>query len=236
MLETGPIKLPTIVLFDVDGTILTTGGAGRRAIIGAIEACGVTPKIDFSFAGMTDRGIIRKALDASGPPATETAIDRVLVPYLELLRAEVDAVDDATYRVHKGIVAAIDAAIDAPGVVCGLGTGNIEAGARIKLERVGLSERFSFGGFGCDAEDRAALLRAGADRGAERLGTPLRYCRVVVIGDSPRDIKAAHAIGAKCIAVSTGFIRSEELARHHPDHMVEDMTAAGAIQWMLGQS
>ena len=236
MLETGTIKLPTIVLFDVDGTILTTGGAGRRAITRAIEACGITPKIDFSFAGMTDRGIIRKVLNASGPAATETAIDRVLEPYLDLLRAEVDAVDDATYRVHKGIVAAIDAAIDAPRVVCGLGTGNIEAGARIKLERVGLSERFSFGGFGCDAEDRAALLRAGAERGAAQLDTPLRYCRVVVIGDSPRDIKAAHAIEAECIAVSTGFIAAEELARHHPDHLVADMTASGAIEAMLGRS
>jgi phosphoglycolate phosphatase-like HAD superfamily hydrolase len=225
---------PTIVLFDIDGTIVTTGGAGRRAITRSLDACGLDVTTDFSFAGMTDRGIIRRALGDGGRRVTETAIDVVLAPYLELLQDEVNAASDDDYRVHRGILEAIDAAHAAAHIACGLGTGNIEAGARIKLARVGLGERFAFGGFGDDAEDRAALLRAAAERGAERLSTPHQYCRVVVIGDSPRDIRAAHAIDAECIAVSTGVIAAEELARYQPDLLVPDMAAPGAIEAMLG--
>ena len=225
--------LPTIILFDIDGTIISTGGAGRRAIARALDVSGESSSIDFSFAGMTDRGIVRKALEVDGRRVTESVIDRVLSAYLDALAHEIDTAPEEDYVVHEGIEAAIEAALAAEHVACGLGTGNIEAGARLKLARVGFSKRFDFGGFGCDAEDRASLLHAGAERGATRLGHPMRMCRTVIVGDSPRDIKAAHAIGAQCLAVATGVFDEEQLRAYDPDRLVANMTAEGAIDWML---
>jgi phosphoglycolate phosphatase-like HAD superfamily hydrolase len=93
----------------------------------------------------------------------------------------------------------------------GLGTGNVKRGAIAKLARGGIHEQFAFGGFGCDAEDRTALLRAGAARGAESLGTHLDGCAVVVIGDTPKDVEAARGIGARCVGVGTGSYTPADL-------------------------
>jgi phosphoglycolate phosphatase-like HAD superfamily hydrolase len=157
----------------------------------------------FPMDGMTDRLIVRQALVHIGAEDSEAAIDRVLDGYLDVLREEVSACSDDRYRVHAGMHAAIDGA-RARGVAVGLGTGNIRAGARVKLERVGLGEAFGFGGFGCDAEHRVELIRIGAERGAAALGAPLADCRVVIIGDTPKDVAAAQAIGAECVGVGTG--------------------------------
>jgi phosphoglycolate phosphatase-like HAD superfamily hydrolase len=117
--------------------------------------------------------------------------------------------------------------------VVGLGTGNIERGARIKLERVDLNPRFGFGGFGCDAEDRGELLRIGAERGAARLGVARAACRVVVIGDTPLDIAGARAIGAEAFAVATGAADPATLSAAQPDHLFESLAAPGAIPALL---
>jgi phosphoglycolate phosphatase-like HAD superfamily hydrolase len=116
----------------------------------------------------------------------------------------------------------------------GLGTGNVREGARIKLSRAGLFERFSFGGFGCDAEDRAELLRIGAQRGAAQLSLPLSDCRVVVIGDTPKDIAAANAIGAECIAVGTGSFDVHALRSHGPRYVFAHLLESGALEALLG--
>jgi phosphoglycolate phosphatase-like HAD superfamily hydrolase len=195
---------PTVFLFDIDGTLITTGGAGRRAMERAFEVVyGRPDAMAFPMDGMTDRLIVRQALVHVGLDATETAIDRVLDAYMDVLREEVASCSDDRYRVHAGMREAIDGA-QARRAAVGLGTGNIREGARVKLERVGLADAFRFGGFGCDAEDRAALIRVGAERGAAELGVPLDQCRVVVIGDTPKDVAAAQAIGAECVAVGTG--------------------------------
>jgi len=136
--------------------------------------------------------------------------------------------------IHRGVEAALDAVSGRRGVVIGLGTGNIREGARLKLGRVGLFERFAFGGFGCDHERRDELLRVGAERGAALLGAPRSRCRVVVIGDTPRDVAAAHAIGAESVGVATGPHRREELAACGATFAVEDLAEEGAIAAMLG--
>lgn len=201
---------PTIVLYDVDGTLITTGGAGRRALEVAFEEAYQQPGVfDFSFAGMTDRAILRGGLRATGLPDDERALERILDVYLEVLRREVDAAE--RYAVHSGIEASIEALKTRPEAAVGLGTGNVERGARIKLERANLNSHFSFGGYGCDAEDRAELIAAGAQRGAQRLGKPLHECRLVIIGDTPKDAAAAHANGGECIAVATGGSTRAEL-------------------------
>ena len=116
----------------------------------------------------------------------------------------------------------------------GLGTGNIREGARVKLSRVGLFERFSFGGFGCDHEDRAALIRRGAERGAEQLGLPLSECRVVVIGDTPKDVAAALACGGECVGVGTGAIGRRSWWKQARRRAFEDLADPLAHRALFG--
>jgi len=225
---------PAIYLFDIDGTIVTTGGAGRRAIERAFDRLHLRSDAcaGISFGGMTDRAIARAGLTAIGAPSSERDIDDFLAVYLEILVEEVEIARE--YHVHRGIEQAVEAALARDVCAVGLGTGNIREGARLKLARVGLFERFSFGGFGCDHEDRAELLRVGASRGASMLGVPAAECRVVVIGDTPKDIAAAKAIGAESIAVATGFFSSEALVACNPTRVFPDLAAPGALDALLG--
>ncbi|WP_170229340.1 HAD family hydrolase [Polyangium fumosum] len=224
---------PTILLFDIDGTLIDTGGAGRRSMDRAF-AC-VTGRADacahFSFDGMTDRAIVRRGLDAVGASVDDTAIDRVLAAYLEALVAEVAA--STGYITHPGINRVLDHAADRPHIALGLGTGNVRDGARIKLDRASLFDRFSFGGFGCDHEDRAALLDAGARRGAERLGKDRDDCRVVIIGDTPKDIAAARAIGAESLAVATGRFVPEALREAGATFVCDNLLSPGAFAMLF---
>jgi phosphoglycolate phosphatase-like HAD superfamily hydrolase len=226
---------PTVLLFDIDGTLITTGGAGRRAITRAFETVYGRPDAcdDFSFSGMTDRAIVRLGLDAIGVTVSSATIDEVIGSYLRLLDEEVARVDEAQYRVHQGMHEAI-AAGHANGCAVGLGTGNVERGAMTKLRRVGLHDRFNFGGFGDDHELRPELIRRGAERGAAKLGKSLDAVRVVVIGDTPKDIDAARAIGAECVAVATGDHSLEVLEQAGATRAFPDLTVPGALESLLG--
>lgn len=195
---------PSIVLFDIDGTLVDCGGAGRRAMELAFEArIGRADVLDFGFGGMTDRAIARKGLSAVGP-VSEADIDALVASYLGHLAPELTR--SAGFRVLPGVFELLETLRETAGprVVVGLGTGNVAAGADLKLARGGLLGHFAFGGFGCDSELRPALLEEGARRGAERLAAARSEVDVVVIGDTPRDVEAAHAIGAEVVAVSTG--------------------------------
>jgi phosphoglycolate phosphatase-like HAD superfamily hydrolase len=227
---------PTVLLFDIDGTLVTTGGAGGRAIRRAFETLhGRADACAFRFDGMTDRAIVRQGLLNVGAPTDEAAIDAVLQAYLEVLSEEVSKADSAKYRLHAGMERAVGEALSREGFAVGLGTGNIKEGARIKLQRVGIYDRFAFGGFGCDHEDRTELIRAGAQRGADRLGAPLAECRVVVVGDTPKDVLAAKGIGAQCLGVGTGAFTAEALREHGAELAVADLLAPGAVAWLLGE-
>lgn len=225
----------TVLLFDIDGTLLTTGGAGRRAMAlafqdfyGREDACQ-----SFSMSGMTDRAIMKAGLANIGQEATESTVDALLEAYLVHLTQEVQKVEASRYRVHPGMQEAVERARNQDGVAVGLGTGNLREGARVKLSRVGLYEHFAFGGFGCDHEERAELIRRGALRGAEQLGEPLEACRVVVIGDTPKDVQAAHAIGASCIGVTTGSFQEEALRQAGADFVFADFARPEALQALL---
>jgi phosphoglycolate phosphatase-like HAD superfamily hydrolase len=229
---------PTILLFDVDGTLVTTPGVGRRALERAFRARhGRSPDLMTAPQGVTDRGMVRSALDAIGalPPGSgaEAAIDALLADYLPLLEEEIRRATDFT--LHRGVVDLLDAlASDARRCAVGLGTGNVRAGARVKLERVGIYERFAFGGFGCDHEDRGEILRAGATRGAALLGAPLSSCRVVAIGDTPLDVAAARAIDAECVAVATCKHDVETLRAAGATCAFRDLTEPGVLEALLG--
>jgi phosphoglycolate phosphatase len=227
---------PTVLLFDIDGTLVTTGGAGRRAMERAFECLhGRRDACDsFSMSGMTDRAIVRKALEGLGASTSAEDIVAIIDAYLVHLAEEVHRVDEREYLVYPGMREAVETALSRPGVAVGLGTGNVREGARLKLERVHIYDRFTFGGFGCDHEDRTELLRHGATCGAARLGMPLGECRVVVIGDTPKDVAAAKGIGATCIGVGTGHFSPEALLAAGADHAFPDFTAREALSTLRG--
>ncbi|MBM4342686.1 MAG: haloacid dehalogenase-like hydrolase [Deltaproteobacteria bacterium] len=225
---------PTIVLFDVDGTLVQTGGAGRRAmehgfaqVTGRPDAC-----TGFSLAGMTDRAIARAGLRAVGTADTEAAIDAVLAAYLGALDRELAGADG--YRVLDGVVELLAALAGRPDLAVGLGTGNLRDGARLKLARGNLWRCFGFGGFGCDAEDRVALVRAGAERGAQALGAPLDHCAVWVVGDTARDVNAAHGNGFFCLAVASGGADLAALRQCGPRAAVATLADSAVVSLLSG--
>ncbi|HWP67561.1 MAG TPA: HAD family hydrolase [Candidatus Limnocylindria bacterium] len=224
---------PTVLLFDIDGTLVSMRGAGRRALVRAFEAELGRPDVfdALEFAGMTDPAIVRYGLAAAGVPADAASVARLLAAYVRALEDEVRRSTDCF--VHPGVEALLDACAARPEVAIGLGTGNVRPGARAKLERLGLYHRFAFGGFGCDHEERARLIAIGAERGAARLGRPRAACRVVVIGDTPRDVAAAHAIGAEAVAVATSTFDVDTL-RAAGAAAFPDLTAPGVLEAVLG--
>ena len=226
------MKRPTVLLFDIDGTLVSTAGAGRRAMTAAFrDAVGSDP-CDFPFGGMTDRAIAREGLRRASRASDERAIDDLLARYV--VHLELEAANASSFRVFAGIREALDAAEHADGFAIGLGTGNIRRGAELKLTPVALFHRFAFGGFGCDHEDRAELVRVGAARGASILGASPSDCRVVVIGDTPRDVAAARAIGAQCLGVATGGYAIETLQACGATFAFRDLAAPGALTALLG--
>lgn len=223
----------TVILFDVDSTLVSCGGAGRAAMSAALRAMvGHDDALDFSFAGGTDRAIARRALEGSGRAADDAAIDDFLARYLALLPAALD--ESARYRVLPGVTAVLDALEGREGVALGLGTGNVEAGAQIKLRRGGLWERFAFGGFGSDHEERARLIATGAARGAARLGVARAECRVVVVGDTEKDVAAALANGAECVGVATGPTDVAALYAAGATAAFEDLADPRVLAYVLG--
>jgi len=223
----------TVLLFDIDGTLITTGGVGRKALErsflelhGREDAC-----TTFRLDGMTDRAIARLGLAAIGLEPTASAIDAVLACYLAHLEQTIAGADAAKYRVHPGMAEAVQAGRQR-GHAVGLGTGNLREGARLKLARVGLWESFDFGGFGDDAEDRAALIHAGAQRGRERLGDG--EAPVIVIGDTPKDVAAAQAIGACCLGVGTSSFSVAQLRDAGATWAFESLAAPGAMDALFG--
>jgi phosphoglycolate phosphatase-like HAD superfamily hydrolase len=224
--------MPTVLLFDIDGTLVSTGGAGRRAMERAFrELHGANPCAEMSFAGMTDRAIVRAGLGLLGARDEDADIARLLDAYLPILA---DEMRSAAARLHDGVLAALDEVVGRDGFAVGLGTGNVRAGARLKLEPLGVYDRFAFGGFGCDHEDRGELIRVGAERGAARLGASRAACRVVVIGDTPKDVDAARAIGAESLGVGTGSFTRAALLAHGATTAFDSLASDGAVAALLG--
>jgi phosphoglycolate phosphatase-like HAD superfamily hydrolase len=231
---------PTVLLFDIDGTLVTTAGVGRRALERALEArYGTTTVLrDVGFDGMTDRGIVRRALAALGEPAdgpaVEAVMDAILADYVPLLEEEIAQTRD--FRLHRGARDVVETLATRAGVAVGLGTGNIRPGAHAKLRPLGVLHHFGFGGFGCDHEERAEIIRIGAGRGAAALGHPVSECRVVVIGDTPRDVAAARAIGADAIGVATARFTRETLLASGAASAFDDLAHPGLLAVLLGTS
>ena len=225
--------MATIYLFDIDGTLISASGAGRRAMTRALDAIiGARPPLE-PFDGMTDQQIVLRELTHLDPEHAPRLMEEVFALYLEYLPHEVAITEATRYVVHPGVEHVLER-VAASGAALGLGTGNLREGARIKLERVQLFHRFAFGGFGCDAKERAEVLRHGAERGARSLGVPLAECRVVVIGDTPKDVSAARTIGAECLGVATGSYSPDELRAAGATWVASTLLETGALEALLG--
>jgi phosphoglycolate phosphatase-like HAD superfamily hydrolase len=209
------------VLFDIDGTILVTGGAGSVAWQRAFEELyGVEANVaEHTDAGMTDPDIaaivFREVVGREGSPGERSkAIGR----YLKHLPEAV--AESSGYRVMPGVEALLDELID-DGALLGLVTGNVEAAAHVKLARAGLNRFFSFGGYGSDSPDRTEVTKAalrrgemvsgGALAGGAEASRPGEGAACFAVGDTPRDVSAGHGAGIKVVGVATGSYSVEEL-------------------------
>jgi phosphoglycolate phosphatase-like HAD superfamily hydrolase len=214
-----------LLLFDVDQTLINTGGAGLRALDRACRNLfGLEHAMDgISPHGKTDpaivREILRLKLGSANPNDSEIA--SILESYIFFLKDEVRA--SPTYRVLPGILPLLTKIGKRNDVILGLATGNIELGARIKLDRGGLNPYFLFGGFGSDSEDRTELVRKAAEKAAAKNGGPIAPSDVFVIGDTPLDIDAGNRCGFKTVGVATGSYSVEQLLASGASMAVTDL-------------
>ncbi len=211
-------------LFDLDGTLVLTGGAGLRAFDRAFrEIFGSDGKIiSVNPAGMTDPAILDAVCRGflnRGPTAEEG--ERVFAKYLDYLREEIDKTD--RFEVMPGVKSLLEILDQNDRCFLGLGTGNLQEGARIKLEYPDLWRYFRFGGFGSDATDRTRLLEKAFEEGRRLLPPGEDFETVYVIGDTPRDITAGRAIGARTIGVATGPYSMEVLDASGADRVYPDL-------------
>lgn len=222
-----------LVLFDIDGTLIDSGGAGVRSLTLAFQD--LFSILDafsaISMAGKTDAQIIREGLLAWGLSSDDGIVPRVIAAYLAHLRREVD---NDRRQLKKGVAELLDAlSRDADRMRLGLLTGNIERGARLKLDPFGLNAYFPFGAFGDDDEDRNKLLPFAVKRHRALHGKDIGFDRCVIVGDTPRDVECAKRYGAASIAVATGPYRADELVQSGADRVFEDLTDIGAIREAL---
>jgi phosphoglycolate phosphatase len=211
---------PQAILFDIDGLLITTGGAGTRSWRWAFdELYGVPADIgEFTDAGMTDPVVGRLTFTAvigHEPSAEELA--RVLSHYLMRLPEEV--AQSSGYRVLDGVEEQL-LRLCRSGFLLGLTTGAVEAAAHIKLARANLSRFFSFGGYGSDSADRGELTRKAIARAGEIRGARLDPQRVLVVGDTPKDVTAAHAAKAVAVGVASGHYSREQLRQAAADYVL----------------
>lgn len=219
-------------LFDIDGTLLHTGGAARESFAHAVHAVlGVQDDLaDIAFAGRTEPLIVADILAKHGLRLDDGLEPRFWNTVFDEMRRRLRP---GRGRVLPGVTDLLDAVEREPAWVGGLLTGNMTQMARIKLRHYGLADRFHFGGFGEMAGDRNALARLVVAEVGSRYGVPPDRC--VVVGDTVHDVTCARAAGARVIAVATGGTERDVLASHEPDLMLDDLTdTSGIVAWVRG--
>jgi phosphoglycolate phosphatase-like HAD superfamily hydrolase len=217
-----------ICLFDIDGTLLSSGGAGKAAMEAALESAFAVPRNSggVPYSGRTDRAITQDLFQFHGIQWSKANWQRFLASYLDHLP---NCLASHQGQVMPGIAELLESISVRERFALGLLTGNVREGARLKLDHYGLFDYFAFGGFGdhhLDRDDVAhealAIIRAQFN-GSDDIQS------IWVIGDTPLDIRCARAIGAKAIAVATGSHSFEELAAENPDLLVSDFSDAAPL-------
>lgn len=212
-----------VCLFDIDGTLLRSGGAGKAALEEALaDEFGVRGACDsLDFGGRTDRAILGEVLRRARLEDTAERRDRLLAAYLRHLPACLKRLRGS---VLPGVVELLERLGLREDVAVGLLTGNARAGAHLKLAHYGLHQHFLFGGYGDRHADRADVAREAMLDAQRHLGRSVDPTRVWVIGDTPHDVSCARAIGANVVAVLTGWHRRDDLTPHAPDLILDDLS------------
>lgn len=221
-----------VALFDIDGTLLWSRGAGRRAMERALAAIvGSRGAADHRYDGKTDRQIVREAMRHAGfsDGDVDAAMDRVIARYLTELAVELDRSDHGV-EVLPGVHDVLDALESRDDVVLGLLTGNVVDGAERKLRTAGIDfARFSVGAFGSDGEHRHDLPAIARTRASAHTGREVSGAACVIIGDTPSDVACGRSIGARAIAVATGHFDVPSLRACDPHAVFGDLTDTAAV-------
>lgn len=213
------------VLFDIDGTLLTTGGAGAAAWKAAFkDVIGVEADItDYTEDGLTDPAVCRVTFEGvMGRPPTDAEVAAIVPAYLRHLPETVRTSEH--YRVMPGVAGLLSRLCE-DGVLLGVTTGNLEVAAHVKLGRARLNHFFTFGGYGSDSPDRGELTLDAIRRAGRLLGSRLSGHQVLVVGDTPHDVAAAKEADAGSVAVATGHYGTADLQRAGADHVLTTLRA-----------
>ena len=221
-----------VVLFDIDGTLLLSDGAGRRAMEKVLlETFGDVGPASYRYGGKTDKLIVRETMRLVGIPdnAIEAAMEHVIAAYLRNLREELTGTANAA-RVLPGVYALLDAVERHSDLVLGLLTGNVMEGAGVKLRAVQLNpERFKVGAFGSDHEERPMLPPIALQRASALLGHELSGDCLIIIGDTEHDMTCGLGVGARAIGVATGGVPRHELESHAPAAVFDDFSQTDRV-------
>ena len=210
------------LLFDIDGTLINTGGAGGTALIAAFrEDFGIETPAKVPFSGRTDRGIGTNLFEEHGIDDSPENWRRLRDGYLARLPIHLPLRNG---RILDGVSKLLERLQATEAVAIGLLTGNLRDGARIKLTHFGLFEHFTFGGFGDEHRDRNGVAEAALAEARRHANSDFDPRRVWVIGDTPLDVSCARAIDARVIAVATGLHPAAELADSQPDLLLENLS------------
>jgi len=222
-----------LLLFDIDGTLLSTGGAGVRALKLVIEKrYGVQDDLhDVEIAGRTDSGIAASILKKYGVNEADENVSDFLDEYVRFLGQTVSTTDG---KILPGMSEILNQMKAKPDRVLGLLTGNIKRGAELKLRHYGLWDLFEFGAFSDDHHDRNQLGGFARARAQEKHGHDFHAAQIDVIGDTGHDVACGKAFGARTVAIATGSWSREQLAAHKPDFLFDDLANVGEVMRVLG--
>lgn len=223
-----------LVLFDIDGTLIRTGGAGVRAFerTFALEFGIPHATANVEFAGRTDTSLVRQCFRKHGLPDTPANFQRFFDVYYFMLEHLLEHTHGAACSGVLRFIEDLKGLPEPP--LTGLLTGNVRLGAEIKLRRYDLWDHFVSGAFGDDHEDRNQLAAIAQQRGSQCLGEPLHGREILVVGDTPRDVECARAIQARMLAVGTGGYSCDELRLCSPDWVVPTLSELRAETVCLG--
>jgi phosphoglycolate phosphatase-like HAD superfamily hydrolase len=229
-----------LILWDIDGTLLSTGTVGRRALEDAARTVGGLDDVpQIRMAGKTDQRILKEILEAAGlePERVDTLTPEAMALAIELMAASSDRLLDEGI-VHPGVGTLIDRLAEIPGVRQSLVTGNLAPNARVKVTTLGLHAHIDFdvGAYGDDHHDRNELVPMALDRVERLRGERYEPGEVWVIGDTEHDLACARAADVRCLLVGTNWDGKQDLRRLDPDAFVADLSDTDAVLELLTKS